>query len=60
VGTELDTAAGREAAPLAAMNVVAIARQHIGSLDRVQRVVRLGASVSREGSVRDKPKVADG
>jgi hypothetical protein len=42
------------------MNVVAIARQHIGSLDRVQRVVRLGASVSREGSVRDKPKVADG
>src|ERR1700730_10224456 len=60
VGAELDTAAGREAARLAAMNAVAIARQHLGSLDRVKRIVRLGVSVVTEGSFRDQPKVADG
>ena len=60
VGAELDTAAGHEAARLAAMNAVAIARQHLGSLDRVKRIVRLGVSVATEGNVRDQPKVADG
>jgi enamine deaminase RidA (YjgF/YER057c/UK114 family) len=42
------------------MNAVAIARQHLGSLDRVKRIVRLGVSVATEGNVRDQPKVADG
>ena len=60
VGTELDTTAAREAARLAAMNAVAIARQHLGSLDRVKRIVRLGVSVATEGDVRDQPNVADG
>ncbi|MGJ5813841.1 RidA family protein [Paludibaculum fermentans] len=60
VGKELDTAAGREAAKLAAMNAVAIVRQHLGSLDRVKRIVRLGVSIATEGDVRDQPKVADG
>ena len=46
VGAELDTAAGHEAARLAAINAVAIARQHLGSLDRVKRIVRLGVSVA--------------
>jgi enamine deaminase RidA (YjgF/YER057c/UK114 family) len=60
VGAELDTAAGRDAARLAAMNAVAIARQYLGSLDRVKRIVRLGVSVATEGNVPDQPKVADG
>jgi len=60
VGAELDTATGREAARLAAMNAVAITRQHLGTLDRVKRIVRLGVSVATEGNVRDQPKVADG
>ena len=60
VGAELDTAAGHEAARLAAMNAVAIARQHLGSLDRVKRIVRLAVSVATEGNIRDQPKVADG
>jgi enamine deaminase RidA (YjgF/YER057c/UK114 family) len=42
VGAELDTEAGRAAARLAALNALAVARQHWGSLDRVTRVVRLG------------------
>ena len=60
VGAELDAAVGRDAARLAAMNAVALVRQHLGSLDRVKRIVRLGVSVATEGNVRDQPKVADG
>src|SRR5216684_2590680 len=51
--------AGRKAAHLAALNVLAVARQHLGSLDKVTRVVRLGVSVATSGDVRDQPKVAD-
>jgi enamine deaminase RidA (YjgF/YER057c/UK114 family) len=59
VGAELDLEAGRKAARLAARNALAVARQHLGSLDRVTRVVRLGVSVATSGDVRDQPKVAD-
>ena len=34
----------RSAARLAAINALAVARQHLGSLDRVTRIVRLGVS----------------
>jgi enamine deaminase RidA (YjgF/YER057c/UK114 family) len=60
LGAELDTEAARDAARLAATNALAVARQHLGSLDRVTRVVRLGVSVATSGDVRDHPKVADG
>jgi enamine deaminase RidA (YjgF/YER057c/UK114 family) len=59
VGAELDVEAGRKAAHLAAVNVLAVARKHLGSLDRVTRVVRLGVSVATSGDVRDQPKAAD-
>src|SRR5271169_6711758 len=38
VGVELDVEAGSKAAHLAALNVLAVARQHLGSLDKVARV----------------------
>ena len=60
VGAELDVETGRKAARLAAFNALAVARQHLGSLDRVTRIVRLGVSVATSGDVRDQPKVADG
>src|SRR5256714_6896300 len=59
VGAELDVETGRQAARLAALNVLAVAREHLGSLDRVRRVVRLGVSVATSGDVRDPPKGAD-
>ncbi len=59
VGAELDVEAGRQAAHLAALNVLAVAREHLGSLDNVTRIVRLGVSVATSGDVRDQPKVAD-
>jgi enamine deaminase RidA (YjgF/YER057c/UK114 family) len=60
VGAELDVEAGQRAARLAAFNALAVARQHLGSLDRVTRVVRLGVSVATSGDVRNQPTVADG
>jgi enamine deaminase RidA (YjgF/YER057c/UK114 family) len=60
VGGELDVETGRQAARLAALNVLAVARQHLGSLDKVTRVIRLGVSIATSGDVRDQPKVADG
>jgi enamine deaminase RidA (YjgF/YER057c/UK114 family) len=59
VGAELDSEAGRKAACLAALNALAVARRHLGSLDRVSRIVRLGVMVATSGDVRDQPKVAD-
>jgi enamine deaminase RidA (YjgF/YER057c/UK114 family) len=59
VGAELDVEAGRRAAHLAALNVLAVARQHLGSLDKVTQIVRLGVAVATSGDVRDQPRVAD-
>src|SRR6266851_8829902 len=59
VGADLDVEAARKAARLAALNVLAVARKHLGSLDKVSRIVRLGVSVATSGDVRDQPKVAD-
>jgi enamine deaminase RidA (YjgF/YER057c/UK114 family) len=58
-GAELDVEAGCKAARLAALNVLAVAREHLGPLDKVTRIVRLGVSVATSGDVRNPPKVAD-
>ncbi len=60
IGAELDVEAGRAAARLAVLNGLAVARQHLGTLDKVKRIVRLGVFVATSGNVRDQPKVADG
>jgi enamine deaminase RidA (YjgF/YER057c/UK114 family) len=59
VGGELDVDTGRKAAHLAALNALAVARHHLGSLDKVTRIVRLGVLVATSGDVREQPKVAD-
>jgi enamine deaminase RidA (YjgF/YER057c/UK114 family) len=60
VGAELDVQAGFKAARLAALNALAVAREHLGSLDKVTRIVRLGVSVATVGDLREQPKIADG
>ena len=60
VGAELDVEASRQAAHLAALNGLAVARQHLGSLDKVVRIVRLGVSIATSGDLREHPKIADG
>jgi enamine deaminase RidA (YjgF/YER057c/UK114 family) len=59
LGIELDVKAGRDAAYAAALNALATARQHLGSLDRIVRVVKLGVFVATSGDFTDQPKVAD-
>jgi enamine deaminase RidA (YjgF/YER057c/UK114 family) len=60
IGAELDVQAGQKAARLAALNGLAVVRKHLGSLDKVTRVVRIGVSVATSGDVRNQPQVADG
>lgn len=60
VGAELGVEAGSAAARLAALNALAVAREHLGSLDKVTRIIRLGVSVATSGDFREQPKVADG
>src|SRR5712672_17650 len=60
LGAELDVEACHKAARLAALNALAVGRQHLGTLDEVTRIVRLGVAVTTSGDVREQPKVADG
>jgi enamine deaminase RidA (YjgF/YER057c/UK114 family) len=60
IGAELDLEAGHKAARVAMLNGLAVARKHLGSLDKVTRIVRLSVSVATSGDVRDHPRVADG
>ena len=59
VGAEVDVATARAAARLAALNVLAVARKQLGSLDKITRVVKLGVSIATFGDVRDQPTIAD-
>jgi enamine deaminase RidA (YjgF/YER057c/UK114 family) len=59
LGRELDAEAGRDAAYTAALSVLAAAKKHLGSLDRVTRVVRLGVFIATFGDFYDQPRVAD-
>jgi enamine deaminase RidA (YjgF/YER057c/UK114 family) len=59
VGKELSVDQGSSAAYAAALNVLAVARQHLGSLDRISRVVRLGVYIAAAGGHVDLVKIAD-
>ena len=59
LGREYNVEQGREAARIAALNVLSAARNHLGSLDKVTRVVRLVAYIATEGDLYAQPKVAD-
>lgn len=59
IGAELSVEEGRRATRLAALNALAVAREHLGSLDRVTRVVRLAVSLVTTPEFRQHPKVAD-
>src|SRR3954462_510413 len=59
VGKDRDVNAGREAAHIAALNVLALTKKQLGSLNRVSRVVRLGVYVTATPEFTEHPKVAD-
>ena len=59
IGGELSVEDGRRATRLAALNALALVKEHLGSLDKVTRVVRLGISLVTTPEFREHPKVAD-
>jgi enamine deaminase RidA (YjgF/YER057c/UK114 family) len=59
LGGDLSVEDGRCATRLAALNALALAKEHLGSLDRVTRVVRLGVSLVTTPEFREHAKVAD-
>jgi len=59
LGEELDTGAGRDALRTATLNALSAAKEHIGSLDRVSKVVRVGVYLATSGDFYNQPMVAD-
>ena len=59
VGKELNVEQGCSAADAAALNVLAVARQNLGSLDRISGVVKLGVYIATAGDRPDLVKIAD-
>ena len=59
LGREYGIEQGRDAARLATLNVLSAARSHLGSLDKVTRVVKLTAYLATEPDFTAQPKVAD-
>jgi len=59
VGRELDAETGRVAARIAALNALAALKNHLGTLNRVKRVVRLAVFMATAGDFNADPGVAD-
>ena len=60
LGAQLDVNAGRDAARIAALGALAAARDYLKTLDRINRVVRLGVFMASTADFTEHPAVADG
>ena len=56
---EFDESAGRDALRIATLNALSAAKAHIGSLDRVMRVVSVKVYLATDGDFYNQPIVAD-
>lgn len=60
LGEDRDIDFGKEAAERCALMIVAQLKKALGSLDRVERIVKLGVFVNSVPGFTEQPKVADG
>ncbi|HZF45731.1 MAG TPA: RidA family protein [Sphingomonadaceae bacterium] len=60
LGEDVSTEDGTAAARACGLMLLAQVKAALGSLDKVERVVKLGAFVNSAGSFTDQPKVANG
>ena len=60
LGDNLSVEQGQEAAHAASLNVLAIARQHLGDLDRLKKLVKLTVLMATTEQFIDHATVADG
>ena len=60
LGADLDLMAGRKAAEIVTLNILATLKAELGDLSRVKRFVKLLVMVNATPEFTDHPKVADG
>jgi len=60
LGDDVTTGEGYDAAQACALMILAQLRAALGSLDRIERIVKLGAFVCSTDEFTDQPKVANG
>ncbi len=60
VGGALSAQDGQKAAEVACLSALSAAKAHLGLLDRITGVAKLGVYIATEGDFRDHPRVADG
>jgi len=60
LGRDLDTAAGKEAAKLCAINILAQAKAAIGDLDKIRRIVKITVFVASSPDFTEQHLVANG
>lgn len=60
LGSELSIEQGMEAAKVAVLNALAIVKQEVGSLDHVQRVVKMVGHIASAPGFTDQPQVLNG
>jgi enamine deaminase RidA (YjgF/YER057c/UK114 family) len=60
LGADLDTKAGKEAARITALALLATLKQYLGSLDRVRRVIKTLGLVQSAPNLTDHPAVING
>lgn len=60
LGRELTVQQGMEAAKVAILNALAIAKQELGTLDRIARVVKVVGHVASAEGFSDQPQVLNG
>jgi len=60
LGRELTVEQGMEAARIAILNALAIAKQELGTLDRIARVVKVVGHVASAEGFTDQPQVLNG
>ncbi len=60
LGANLSVKQGQEAARIASLNVLAVARQHLGTLDRLKKLIKLTVQIVTTPDFTDHAAVADG
>ena len=60
LGAGVDIATGRDAAKVCALNILAQAKAALGSLDRIERIVKLTGFVNAAPTFTDHPQVVNG
>src|SRR5881409_1866057 len=60
LGENLSVKEGQEAARIASLNALAVAKQHLGTLDRLKKLVKLSVLMATTEQFADHAPVADG